>query len=121
MNRKELEQYIQETYVAQIDYPWAKYPGYEVFRHESTKKWFALVMDIPKSRLGVSGNDSISVVNVKCDKILIPSLWEQDGIFPAYHMNKEHWITIALNGSVPDDTIKMLIDMSFEATMNKRK
>ena len=122
MNRKELEQYIQETYVSRIDYPWEKYPNYEVFRHENNKKWFALVMDIPKSRLGVSGNDSIiSVVNVKCDKILISSLWEQDGIFPAYHMSKEHWITVALDGSVPDDTIKMLLDMSFEATKNKKK
>ena len=36
-------------------------------------------------------------------------------------MSKEHWITVALDGSVPDDTIKMLIDMSFEATKNKRK
>lgn len=81
MNRKELEQYIQETYVAQIDYPWVKYPSHEVFRHENNKKWFALVMDIPKNKLGVSGNDSISVVNVKCDKILVPSLWERDGIF----------------------------------------
>ena len=42
MNRKELEQYIQETYVSRIDYPWEKYPNYEVFRHEN-KKWFALV------------------------------------------------------------------------------
>jgi len=121
MNRKELEQYIQETYVARIDYPWVKYPNYEVFRHENNKKWFALVMDIPESKLGVSGNDAISVVNVKCDKILVPSLWEQDGIFPAYHMSKEHWITVALDGSVPDDTIKMLLDMSFEATKNKKK
>lgn len=121
MNRKELEQYIQETYVAQIDYPWVKYPSHEVFRHENNKKWFALVMDIPKSKLGISGNDTMSVVNVKCDKILVPSLWERDGIFPAYHMSKEHWITIALDGSVPNDTIKMLLDMSFEATKNKRK
>lgn len=121
MNRKELEQYIQGTYVAQIDYPWAKYSGYEVFRHESNKKWFALVMDIPKNKLGVPSNDTISVVNVKCDKIFIPSLWEQDGIFPAYHMSKEHWITIALNGSVPDNTIKTLLDMSFEATKSRRK
>lgn len=63
MNRKELEQYIQETYVARIDYPWVKYPNYEVFRHENNKKWFALAMDIPKSKLGVSGNDTMSVVN----------------------------------------------------------
>ena len=78
-------------------------------------------MDIPKNKLGVSGNDSISVVNVKCDKILVTSLWERDGIFPAYHRSKEHWIIVALDGSVPNDTIKMLLDMSFEATKNKRR
>lgn len=121
MNRNTLEQYILETYLTEAEYPWVKYPSHEVFRHENNKKWFALVMDIPKNKLGVSGNDSISVVNVKCDKILVPSLWERDGIFPAYHMNKENWITVALDGRVPDETIQMLLDMSFEATAGKRK
>ena len=47
MNREQLESFIMENYNASTDYPWLKYPNYEVFRHCSNQKWFALIMDVP--------------------------------------------------------------------------
>ncbi len=119
MNRDDLEQFINENYNAESDYPWLKYPNYEVFRHSNNRKWFALIMDIPKNKLGLPGTDIIDVVNFKCDPLLIGSLLKEAGFFPAYHMNKESWITVALDKSVNDDTIKMLLDMSYDATALK--
>ncbi len=119
MNRDDLEQFINENYNAESDYPWLKYPNYEVFRHSNNRKWFALIMDIPKNKLGLPGTDIIDVVNFKCDPLLIGSLLKEAGFFPAYHMNKENWITVALDKSVNDDTIKMLLDMSYDATALK--
>lgn len=119
MDRKELEEYIRNYYGVGSDYPWIKYPDYEVFRHTSNKKWFALIMDLPKNKLGLPEKDILSVVNFKCDPILVDSLLIKKGYFPAYHMNKSGWITVALDGSVPDNEIKMLLNMSFEATAPK--
>lgn len=119
MNRDDLEQFINENYNAESDYPWLKYPNYEVFRHSNNRKWFALIMDIPKNKLGLPGTNIIDVVNFKCDPLLIGSLLKEAGFFPAYHMNKESWITVALDKSVNDDTIKMLLDMSYDATALK--
>ena len=119
MNRDDLEQFINENYNAESDYPWLKYPNYEVFRHSNNRKWFALIMDIPKNKLGLPGTDIIDVVNFKCDPLLIGSLLKEAGFFPAHHMNKESWITVALDKSVNDDTIKMLLDMSYDATALK--
>lgn len=116
MNRVELEAYILDNYSTEPSYPWRKYPDFAVFRHSSNQKWFALIMDVPKSRLGLQENGSLRVVNLKCDPILIGSLLGKAGFFPAYHMSKEHWITAALDGSVPDDQLKLLLDMSYEAT-----
>ena len=65
--------------------------------------------------------DMMYVVNWKCDPILIGSLRKENGFFPAYHMNKASWITVALDGSVPDEQIKMLLDMSYNATTAKIK
>ena len=121
MNRSKLEAFIIETYNADRDYPWLKYPNYEVFRHCSNQKWFALIMDLPKSKLGLQGAELLDVVNFKCDPLLIGSLREEPGFFPAYHMNKDSWITVALDGSVPDDKIKMLLDMSYQATAPKTR
>ncbi len=122
MTRTELEKYIAETYPAVKDYPWMAYPNYAVFRHKSKdKKGFAFVMDISKTKLGLPEDSVISVVNLKCDPIMVGSFLLKDGIYPAYHMNKEHWLTVALDGSVPDDEIKMLIDISFDLTAPKLK
>lgn len=119
MNRMELGKYIQDNYNIEPDYPWVKYPNYEVYRHGNNKKWFALVMDVPKNRLGLQGEDILEIVNFKCDPILLGSLLNEKGFFPAYHMSKVSWISVALDGSVGDEEIKMLLDMSFDTTASK--
>ena len=115
-DRKYLDKYITETYGAMADFPWISAPSYAVYRHESNKKWFAVVMDIPESKLGLSGDKNISVVNLKNDPIMIGSLLNDAGIFPAYHMNKSYWITVLLDGSVDVDKLKWLLDISFNLT-----
>lgn len=120
MNRAELKQFIFESYNVESDHPWMKYPNYEVFRHNN-QKWFALIMDVPKNKLGLTGNDILDVVNFKCDPILIGSLQKETGFFPAYHMSKGSWITVALDGSGSDDKIKLLLDMSYDATAPKAR
>ena len=121
MNREQFIQYISDEYGIDGEYLWAKYPRFCAFRHPGNRKWFALVMDVPKNKLGMEGADALDVVNLKCDPILSGSLRKEPGIFPAYHMNKASWITVALDGSVPDDQIRMLLDMSYDATAPKKK
>ena len=121
MNRAELERYIAEHYDAQSDHPWLGDPNFEVFRHKDNRKWFALIMDVPRSKLGLQGDEALDVVNLKCDPVMAASLHGQHGMLPAYHMNKEHWITLALDGSVPEETVKLLVDMSYIATASKSK
>lgn len=76
-------------------------------------------MDIPKEKLGLHGGELIDVVNLKCDPVMIGLLLDKPGFFPAYHMSRNHWITVALDGSVPDDETKTLLDRSYQATLSK--
>jgi len=121
MNRLDLENYISETFSATGEQLFAKYPSFRVFRHLRNRKWFAVIMDIPRKNLGLSGDGEISVVNLKCDPILIGSFREESGIFPAWHMNKSHWISAALDGSADDETLRFLIDLSYDLTKPKMK
>ena len=98
-----------------------KYPGYAVFRHRGNRKWFALLMSIPQNKLELAGSGLTDVLNVKCDPILMGSLRKEPGVYPAYHMDKGHWITIALDGNISDDKIKWLLDLSYELTGPKKK
>ncbi len=121
MKRAELESLILEAYNVQPDFPWLKYPNYEVFRHNDSKKWLALIMNVPKSKLGLQGSGTLDVVNFKCDALLIGSLRCEAGFFPAYHMNKDAWISILLDRPDLDESIKNLLNLSYELTGNKRK
>ena len=116
MNRQELSAYLTETYNCAGEYLFARYPNFQVFRHNGKKKWFAVLMDIPRKNLGLEGEKEISVVNLKCDTRLIGSFRRSPGIYPGWHMNKAHWLTVALDGTVEDEKIKFLVDMSYELT-----
>ena len=111
-----LAAYLADTYSTHGEHLFARYPGFQVFRHQGNKKWFAVIMDIPRKNLGLPDDGEISVVNLKCDPILIGSFREESGIFPAWHMNKSHWLSVALDGTASDDSLMFLLDMSYELT-----
>ena len=122
MDRRALEKYILDTYGIEPDHPWQDDTDTAVFRHQTNRKWFALAMKIPKEKLGREGGELlIDVVNLKCETALIGSMLMEPGVYRAYHMNKDHWMTIALDGSAADDTILMLLDFSFSLTAPKLK
>ena len=116
MKRQELAAYLTDTYSAVGEHLFARYPNFQVFRHGGNKKWFAVIMDIPGKHLGLTGDGEISVVNLKCDTRLIGAFREEPGIFPGWHMNKAHWLSVALDGTVEDEKIRFLVDMSYELT-----
>lgn len=119
MTRADLENYLTEVYCISGEYLFVRNPSYQIFRHIGNKKWFAVIMDIPRRTLGLAGDDEISVVNLKCSTQLIGSFRMEPGIFPAWHMSKAHWLTVALDGTAEDEKIKFLVDMSYELTKGR--
>ena len=119
MNRREIEAYIENQYGVKAEYPFEMDDTTAVFRQISNGKWFAIIMRISKRRLHSDSDDEIDVMNVKCDPILIGSFLLDTGFYPAYHMNKTHWITVSPDAD--EDKVRMLIDMSFSLTSTKRK
>ena len=114
--------YIKKKYKASPEYPWRKYDSNAVFRHTDNNKWFALAMDVGRDKLGLSGTDYTPVINLKMDDMFFRDmLVQQDGIMPAYHMNKQHWITVLLDGTVAEEQVFDLIDASFMATASAKK
>ena len=63
MNREQFIQCLSEDYGVAGEYLWAKYPRYCVFRHPNNHRWFAVVMDVPKTKLGLPGTGILDVVN----------------------------------------------------------
>jgi predicted DNA-binding protein (MmcQ/YjbR family) len=122
MDRQTVFGYIKKKYKVLPEYPWRRYDSNAVFRHNDNKKWFALVMEMQRDKLGFSGTEYVDVVNLKIDDMFFRDMIiRENGILPAYHMNKMHWITVLLDGTVAEEKIFELIDMSFLATASAKK
>ena len=117
MDRQGIFDYIRKKYEVLPEYPWRRYDDNAVFRHADNKKWFALLMSVQRNRMGLSGAEYADVINLKMDDMFFrDQIIQEDGILPAYHMNKLHWISVLLDGTVPEEKVCELIDMSFLAT-----
>jgi len=119
--KEQILHFALEHYDSLPEYLWKEHPSFAIMRHKSNRKWYAAIMELSPATLDLSGETPITVINLKCSPMLIGSLLRQPGFHPAYHMNKEHWITLRLDGSVPMDKIYFLLDLSFHLTAPKRK
>lgn len=110
----ELILYIKEKYHINPEQPWKKYPEKMAFKVVETKKWFALIMPVASEKLGLAEDGEIFIVNVKSNPEFIYMVSQAEGYLPAYHMNKQHWLTILLDGTVPLEQIFERIDESYQ-------
>ena len=120
MTREHLFAFAKEYYGTIPDYPWDSTPDAAVLRNEFGK-WYGLVMNLPRRTVGLKGEGKIDILNVKSDPMLISSLIGEKGYFPAYHMNKTYWISIALDGTVPNSEVENMLDLSYQLVLPKSK
>ena len=121
MTRDTLLNYVADQYGVEPEYPWMAYPEYAVLRHTDNTKWFGIVMDVPREKLGLSGDGVVDILDVKLEPLEVDLFRNEEGFLPAYHMNKQNWLTILLDGSVEDVLVFELLDKSYFLTAPKRK
>ena len=110
---EEIFEYVQKQYGTVPEYLWSKSPDSVVLRHKNGK-WYAVFMTVEKSKLGLEGNDLVAIMDVKCDPEMTSMIIQTYGFLPGYHMNKQHWITILLDGSVSEAKTLDFLDMSYD-------
>ena len=120
MTREEIFKYVEENYSTTPEYLWKNDDVTAVLRNKTSSKWFGILMKVSNKSLGISGEGTTDVINVKCGPIMSGSLRMQKGFLPAYHMNKENWVTVLIN-EVPEEQIIDLINLSYELTEKRNK
>lgn len=120
MTRQDLLDHCFMAYGTSADYPFDDLYETAVLRHRDNRKWYALIMHISRRRLGINSDEMIDVVNLKLPVSMFGTFRETDGVYPAYHMNKQHWISVSLPDA-SDDLVQLLLSISFNATKSKVK
>jgi len=108
---------VQEKYGNQLEYLWEKSPDTAVLRHEDNQKWYAILMRIPWDRLDKGREGLVEAVNLKHDQVA--DLLSQNGIYPAFHMNKRYWISLPLDDTLTDEMVLELFERSWFLTSKK--
>ena len=105
--------WIKTQFGAEPDFPWPDTPDFCVFRCLN-EKWGALIMKVKYKQIGLTGDEEVWVVNMKADQAEIPNLIDKKSIFPAWHMNKKHWITVLLTAATDFEKLCELTLKSYE-------
>lgn len=114
--------FAKKRFDTEPDRPFQRPPGKLVLRHASSGKWYALFLEVDPLVFHLSGSSPVPVMNVRIkDPVSQSVLVQQDGIYPAYHMNKAGWISVVLDGSVEDRTVFSLLEDSFFATADPKE
>ena len=100
---------------------WEDAPTCGVFKNPESNKWYGIIMNINRTKLGNFAPEDIEVMNIKLEPDEIQSLLKEKGFFPAWHMNKKSWITITLDNTLSDTKIMKYIEKSHNYTIKKQK
>ena len=120
MTKQEFLEYCLNTYNTTPDYPFNDGLETAVLRHKDNRKWYALLMKLSRRKFGLESDEVIDVVNLKVPIELSCSFGVEDGVYPAYHMNKLLWVSVLLSNA-PEDVVRFLVSVSFEFTEKRNK
>lgn len=120
MTRQAFLDYCLNTYGTAADYPFDEDFETAVFRHAGNRKWYAIMMRVSRRKFGFDSDEVIDVVNLKLPLEMFGSFGAADGVYPAYHMNKVHWISVLLPDAA-QDLVEFLVSASYEATRDKKR
>ena len=112
---------IEDGYGAQGEHLWEKDPSDSGFRPPGSGKGFALLMEVPRNTVGLEGDAPGWVLDVKCGPILSASLPGEKGYASARYMSRATWVSIVLDGTLPDERVDFLLGISYDAAAPKRK
>ncbi|MBR2557951.1 MAG: MmcQ/YjbR family DNA-binding protein [Methanobrevibacter sp.] len=108
---KRLMDAVEKRYGCNLEFLWEKFPKDAIYRNKDTNKWFALLVALDKSKIGLEGEGEIEIVVLKHNDV--SSVIDGDVILEGYHMNKKNWITIPLDDRISDEELFKLVEISY--------
>lgn len=114
---KEIIRYVKLRYGDELEFLWTRFPENAVWRRRDTGKWYAVLLTAKRSKIGLDGEDTAEILDFRVPPEELGSIVDGRAYFPGYHMNKKHWVTAVLNGTVPTEEICGRIDESYKLAL----
>ncbi|MDE6790110.1 MAG: MmcQ/YjbR family DNA-binding protein [Clostridia bacterium] len=105
--------YAYQKYGDSPEYLWEKFPDCAIIRRKDNAKWYCAVLTVKACKIGLEGEQVMEVVDLRADPDELAKLIDNRKYFAGYHMNKKHWLTIPLDGTVSIEEICSRLDQSY--------
>lgn len=106
--------FVKDTYDDQLEFLWKKFPKNAIWRRDDTNKWYAALLTVAKSKLGLASDELVTVIDLRATPEAAEALVDNQKYLPGYHMNKKNWYTIILDDTISDDEIMQRIQASYQ-------
>ena len=112
--------YVKERYNSTTVKPFKTNPDIKALV-TAKNKWYALFLDVEYNKLQKDSlvDSKVKIVNLKHLSSEISTVIDNRNIFPSYHMNKNHWISVVLDNNIDIEYVKELIELSYNLVNNK--
>lgn len=110
---KRLIEYLASKYGDKLEFLWKKFEGNAVWRRADTDKWYGVIMAVSKRKLGLDSDETVEIVDFRMQEEELDAIFDGKCYFRGYHMNKRHWCTVCLDGSVTFEEIQRHFDESY--------
>ena len=117
---KDVLHYVKDQYNSTIVKPFKTNPDIKALVTPKGK-WYALFLDVEYNKLQKDSlaDSKVKIINLKHISSKISAITDNRNIFPAYHMNKNHWISVVLDNNIDTEYVKELIEISYNLVNNK--
>lgn len=105
--------YVREKYGDELEYLWDKFSDNAVWRRNDNKKWYGALLSVSRRKLGIPFDEIVEIIDLRTTPEEIENIIDNTRFFPGWHMNKKHWYTIILDGTVSVDEICRRVDESY--------
>lgn len=110
---KQIIEYAKTKYGDELEFLWKDSPNTAIIRRKATKKWYILLFCESKNKLGVDSCEMVEILNLHMKTKDVERLVDYKKYYPGYHMNKKHWVSICLDGTLSWEELRSKIDDSY--------
>ena len=111
--------YAKETYGDEPEHLWETAPENAILRRKDNQKWYAAILTVSRRKLGLDSDERVEILNLQMDPQELADTVDHLRYFPAFHMNKKHWVSLCMDGTLSTEELCRRLDESYRLAFEK--
>lgn len=107
-------EFVRNTYGDEPEFLWQQFPDNAVWRRKDNLKWYGALLTVQGHKLGLNTPDIVEIIDLRMNITQAELILANPHYYPGWHMNKKHWFTVVLDGTITDKELQKRICQSYQ-------